>query len=169
VPIASRSEKQGAVEALKRSNTKYAKPFDSGEMALFSVLGGNWEEYAAIVMDMVTADTMLELDERQEKLIDLQTQLLAEQRLTNRLLKRQIGLTEEDYAAEVEASQTATRQELKVRAAKKVRPAQITPEGQVDLKPAVIKILQQQSAQGDEQATEALRIRGLLEDEDQSE
>lgn len=63
-------------------------------------------------------------------------------------------------AVEVEASQTATRQELKVRAAKKVRLAQITPVGQVDLKPAVIKIPQQQSAQGDEQATEVLRSEG---------
>lgn len=34
----------------------------------FSIMGGNWEEYAAIVMDMVAADTLLEVDEKLERL-----------------------------------------------------------------------------------------------------
>ncbi len=68
MPIASRDEKQQVVQALKDSNKKYAKPFEKGKMSSFSIMGGNWEEYAAIVMDMVTADTILEIDEKLERL-----------------------------------------------------------------------------------------------------
>jgi hypothetical protein len=67
MPIASRAEKQQIIQAMKDSNKKYAKPFDKGKMSTFSIMGGNWEEYAAIVMDMVTADTLLEVDEKLER------------------------------------------------------------------------------------------------------
>ncbi len=61
MPIATRPEKQQVIQAMKDSNKKYAKPFEKGKMSTFSIMGGNWEEYAAIVMDMVTADTLLVL------------------------------------------------------------------------------------------------------------
>lgn len=66
--IASRAEKQQVIQAMKDSNKKYAKPFEKGKMSNFSIMGGNWEEYAAIVMDMVAADTLLEVDEKLERL-----------------------------------------------------------------------------------------------------
>lgn len=59
---------QQVIQAMKDSNKKYAKPFEKGKMSTFSIMGGNWEEYAAIVMDMVTADTLLEVDEKLERL-----------------------------------------------------------------------------------------------------
>jgi hypothetical protein len=68
MPIATRTEKQQVIQAMKDSNKKYAKPFEKGKMSSFSIMGGNWEEYAAIVMDMVTADTLLEVDEKLERL-----------------------------------------------------------------------------------------------------
>ena len=68
MPIASRAEKQQVIQAMKESNKKYAKPFDSGKLSNFSVMGGNWEQYAAIIMDMVTADTLLDVDEKLERL-----------------------------------------------------------------------------------------------------
>jgi hypothetical protein len=68
MPIASRTQKQQVIQAIKDSNSKYAKPFDKGKMSTFSIMGGNWEEYAAIVMDMVTADTLLDVDEKLERL-----------------------------------------------------------------------------------------------------
>ncbi|MEI6571549.1 MAG: hypothetical protein WCO36_08985 [Actinomycetes bacterium] len=66
--IASRDEKQAVIEALKNTNSKYAKPFEKGKMARVSIMGGNWEEYATIVMGMVSADTMLDIDKQLETL-----------------------------------------------------------------------------------------------------
>ena len=66
--IATREEKQQVIQAMKDSNKKYAKPFEKGKMSTFSIMGGNWEEYAAIVMDMVTADTLLDVDKQLERL-----------------------------------------------------------------------------------------------------
>jgi len=77
MPIASRAEKQQIIQAMKYSNKKYAKPFEKGKMSTFSIMGGNWEEYAAIVMDMVTADTLLEVDEKLERLNDNIERLIA--------------------------------------------------------------------------------------------
>lgn len=50
------------LEALKQSNGKYAKPFEKGKMATLSVFGGNWEQYAEIVVSMVIADTLLNIE-----------------------------------------------------------------------------------------------------------
>jgi hypothetical protein len=75
--IATREEKQQVVEALKNSNKKYAKPFEKGTMAQVSFFGGNWEEYAAIVMNMVVADTLLDIDKQLEQLNSTMAQLLA--------------------------------------------------------------------------------------------
>ena len=70
MPIATREEKQQVIQAMKDSNKKYAKPFEKGKMSTFSIMGGNWEEYAAIVMDMVSADTLLDIDKKLERLND---------------------------------------------------------------------------------------------------
>jgi hypothetical protein len=68
VAIASREDKQQVIESLKNTNSKYAKPFEKGKMARASIMGGNWEEYAQIVMGMVSADTLLDMDAQLERL-----------------------------------------------------------------------------------------------------
>ena len=66
--IASLEQKQEVINALKNANKKYAKPFEQGRMASVSIFGGNWESYAQIVMDMVSADTLLEIQGQLETL-----------------------------------------------------------------------------------------------------
>jgi hypothetical protein len=66
--IASLEQKQQVIQALKSSNSKYAKPFEKGKMASTSFLGGNWENYAQIVMAMVSADTLLDIQGQLETL-----------------------------------------------------------------------------------------------------
>ncbi len=50
------------VQAMKLANGKYAKPFEKGKMASVSIFGGNWEEYAEVVLTMVIADTLLAVE-----------------------------------------------------------------------------------------------------------
>jgi hypothetical protein len=50
------------VQAMKLANSKYAKPFEKGKMASVSLFGGNWEEYAKVVLSMVIADTLLAME-----------------------------------------------------------------------------------------------------------
>jgi hypothetical protein len=64
----SREDKQQVIEALMQVNSKYAKPFEKGKMARTSLMGGNWEPYAQIVLGMVSADTLLEIDAQLERL-----------------------------------------------------------------------------------------------------
>ena len=66
--IATREQKQQAITALQKMNTKYQKPFEKGQMATLSFMGGNWESYATVVMGMVTADTLLDIDAKLERL-----------------------------------------------------------------------------------------------------
>lgn len=57
------------LRALRRANSKYDKPFTSGRMATFSVMGGNWEEYAEVVTTMVVAETLLAIEALLTKLV----------------------------------------------------------------------------------------------------
>lgn len=160
--IATRAAKQRVIQALKGANPKYSKPFEKGQMAVFSVMGGNWEEYAAIVMDMVAADTLLEIDRCVEGVEATVRELLIQQRLTNRLLMMQLGLTEEDLDEQLTLAITAVRSDEKRQAAEKEAAASRLAAS--DLKPATIAILRKQAAEGDAQAAEALRARGLLDE-----
>jgi len=47
----------------KRSNPKYAKPFEKDQLAQVSIMGGNWEEYGQIVLQMAVLDTLLSIEE----------------------------------------------------------------------------------------------------------
>jgi hypothetical protein len=62
--ISSADQREQIIQALKSANGKYAKPFEKGKMAMFSAFGGNWENYAQIVMSMVIADTLLSIEAR---------------------------------------------------------------------------------------------------------
>jgi hypothetical protein len=52
------------LEMFKRTNSKYAKPFESDRLAVLSVMGGNWEEYGQIVLQMAILETLLSIEEK---------------------------------------------------------------------------------------------------------
>jgi hypothetical protein len=52
----------------KKGNAKYAKPFDKDRLATVSVIGGNWEEYGQIVLQMAILDTLLSIEEKLDRL-----------------------------------------------------------------------------------------------------
>lgn len=66
--IASLEDKQQIIQAPKDTSGKYSKPFEKGKMARTSVFGGNWEEYAQIIMAMVSADTLLDIQAELQQL-----------------------------------------------------------------------------------------------------
>jgi hypothetical protein len=47
----------------KQVNSKYAKPFENDRLAVLSVMGGNWEEYGQVVLQMAILDTLLSIEE----------------------------------------------------------------------------------------------------------
>lgn len=51
------------LEMFKRGNSKYAKPFEKDRLAMLSVMGGNWEEYGQIILQMAILDTLLSIEE----------------------------------------------------------------------------------------------------------
>jgi hypothetical protein len=51
------------LEMFKRGNPKYARPFEKDQLAQVSVLGGNWEEYGQVVLQMAILDTLLSIEE----------------------------------------------------------------------------------------------------------
>ncbi|MGO9078484.1 MAG: hypothetical protein ACLQDY_05525 [Streptosporangiaceae bacterium] len=51
------------LEMFKRGNRKYALPFERDRLAVASVMGGNWEEYGQIVLQMAILDTLLSIEE----------------------------------------------------------------------------------------------------------
>ena len=63
-------KKQQLIQWLIDSDHKYSKPFIQGKMALISVFGGNWNEYAAVVPDLVIADTLLSTDRKLSELLN---------------------------------------------------------------------------------------------------
>lgn len=66
--IATFQRRREILENLKNAGGKYAKPFEKGALANLSFLGGDWNDYAQIVMNMVTADTLLNIERELVKL-----------------------------------------------------------------------------------------------------
>jgi hypothetical protein len=52
------------LEMFKRGNRKYALPFEKDRLAIASFMGGNWEEYCQIVLEMAILDTLLSIEEK---------------------------------------------------------------------------------------------------------
>jgi hypothetical protein len=64
-PLWSSPETRAAIiEMFKRGNRKYAKPFESNRLALASFMGGNWEEYGQVVLQMAMLETLLSIEEK---------------------------------------------------------------------------------------------------------
>lgn len=65
VPARSSPEARARIlEMFKRGNRKYALPFEGNRLAVASVLGGNWEEYGQIILQMAILDTLLSIEEK---------------------------------------------------------------------------------------------------------
>jgi hypothetical protein len=59
------------LEAIADKNGKYAKPFEKGEVAVFSLIGTeSWSEYGAVVLQMAMLDTLLSIEEKLGKLLE---------------------------------------------------------------------------------------------------
>ena len=56
------------LEMFKRSNRKYALPFEQNRLAVASIMGGDWEEYGQIVLQMAILDTLLSIEEKLSRL-----------------------------------------------------------------------------------------------------
>jgi hypothetical protein len=66
--LASFQRRREILENLKQTGGKYAKPFEKGELASLSLFGGDWNDYAQIVMNMLLVDTMLNVERELVKL-----------------------------------------------------------------------------------------------------
>lgn len=56
-------QKKKILVNLISSAGKYSKPFKKGEMALVSVFGGDWNDYAQVVMNIIISDTLLSIEQ----------------------------------------------------------------------------------------------------------
>ncbi len=69
-PLASIEKKRKLLQDLKSTDKKYRKPFDEGEMAATNFLGGSWNDYAQVVFNMLTADTLVNIEEQLTRIAD---------------------------------------------------------------------------------------------------
>jgi hypothetical protein len=83
-PVGGESEAQGPASPLSTNRAarrqtveslvaigKYRKPLREGSLGAVNVLGGNWNEYAAVALSAMVLETMLDVDERLERLTDV--------------------------------------------------------------------------------------------------
>ncbi|TDP85637.1 hypothetical protein C7957_1406 [Halanaerobium saccharolyticum] len=67
----SKLNKRKILFNMLRKGNKYSKAFEKGEVSSFNILGGDWNTYAQNVLNMVMVDTMLNLEEKLDKIIEL--------------------------------------------------------------------------------------------------
>jgi hypothetical protein len=67
--LASMDVRRSILAMLKQG--KFAKPFEEGRFAYFSIVGtADWEDYANVVLQMVQADTLLNIEEQLADLLE---------------------------------------------------------------------------------------------------
>ena len=67
--LASMDVRRSILAMLKQG--KFAKPFDEGRFAYFSIMGtSDWEDYANVVLQMIQADTLLNIEEQLNELLE---------------------------------------------------------------------------------------------------
>jgi len=68
--IASIEVRRAILQGLRDGDAggKFRKPFDKGQLAALNILGGDWNDYAQIVLNMMIADTLLNIEERLARL-----------------------------------------------------------------------------------------------------
>lgn len=64
MPMSTPEKRRQILEMFKKTNNKYAKPFDSDRLAVASLMGGGWEPYGQIVLQMAILDTLLSIEEK---------------------------------------------------------------------------------------------------------
>ena len=68
-PLASPAGKREILNNLRNSDKKYRKPFESGNLAMLNLLGGDWNDYAQIVVNMLIADSLTNIEEALNELL----------------------------------------------------------------------------------------------------
>jgi hypothetical protein len=64
-PRRSSPETRAAIAGIfKTGNGKYARPFQGAGMAGISLLGGDWDEYSQVVLQVAILDTLLSIEEK---------------------------------------------------------------------------------------------------------
>ena len=48
----------------KSASGKYARPFNGDNLAGISILGGDWQEYSQVVLQVAIRDTLLSIEEK---------------------------------------------------------------------------------------------------------
>jgi hypothetical protein len=67
--LASMEVRRSILAMLKQG--KFAKPFEEGRFAYISLIGtSDWEDYANVVLHMVQADTLLNIEEQLAELLE---------------------------------------------------------------------------------------------------
>jgi hypothetical protein len=51
------------LQMFKTINPKYARPFEQDRLSVASIMGGNWEEYGQVILQMAILDTLLSIEE----------------------------------------------------------------------------------------------------------
>lgn len=64
MPMSTPEKRRQILEMFKKTNSKYAKPFESDRLAVASLMGGGWEPYGQIVLQMAILDTLLSIEEK---------------------------------------------------------------------------------------------------------
>lgn len=62
--------KQRLIDSIVNSQGKWKKPFTKGELAVFNILGGDWNQYAEVVLSITIADTLLSIDRKLDRLLE---------------------------------------------------------------------------------------------------
>lgn len=70
----SNDAKQTLLDSLMMGDDKYGKAFREGKLSWFSMMGGNWNEYAEVVLSLAIADTLLSIDRKLDKLLEALSQ-----------------------------------------------------------------------------------------------
>ena len=69
LPLASIRKKREILAMLKEG--KYAKPFEEGRFAFVSLIGTqDWQDYASLVLQMIEIDTLLNIEEKLDSVLN---------------------------------------------------------------------------------------------------
>ena len=73
IPRRSSPEVRAAIAGMFTSGTsKYARPFNGDNLAGVSILGGDWQEYSQVVLQVAILDTLLSIEEKLTALVGQQ-------------------------------------------------------------------------------------------------
>jgi hypothetical protein len=64
----SAANKRSIIANLIISDAKYSRPFKTGTISGFNILGGDWNSFASLIVQLIIADTMLSIDRKLDQL-----------------------------------------------------------------------------------------------------